>query len=335
MMEEALFAIGLALGAYAWVSRRFGPDGAVLSTPFRAGLWHAVFCAMVGFSACFLLLLSFESNPKFMAFPAQTDAARRFYPSLAVAGASALVGLWRGWRAARSPLKRTHYLAEDTEWAETVFSAVLLASVIMYFVVQPFKIPSGSMRNTLQVGDHLFVNKFIYGLRVPFSGRRLFAVAPVSRGDITVFSFPDGDDKDVHCGGIQKGRDFIKRVVGLPGDTVEVNAGRLLINGKPLLPEPYALYSDPSRLPPPPGARELSAEEYQKLWVDHQLDGRLGNAERDYFGPVTVPKESYFVMGDNRDQSCDSRYWGPVDMRHIEGKAWVLYWPPSRVGLIH
>src|SRR5208282_4172243 len=103
--------------------------------------------------------------------------------------------------------------AEDLEWADTVFSAVLLASLLMYFVIQAFKIPSSSMESTLMVGDHLFVNKFVYGLRVPLAGKRVFELRPISRGDVIVFQFPDDDITHLHCGSVQYRKDFIKRVV--------------------------------------------------------------------------------------------------------------------------
>ncbi|MBI5211478.1 MAG: signal peptidase I [Elusimicrobia bacterium] len=230
--------------------------------------------------------------------------------------------------------KRKYYLAEDWEWAETVFSAVILASVLMYCVVQAFKIPSGSMRNTFIEGDHLFVNKFIYGLRVPFSGKRVLALRGIRRGDIVVFRFPSDDPRELHCGSIQYGKDFIKRVVGIPGDTIEVADGQVKINGQSPV-EPYVNQDsrDPDRQPGSPKAKLLTREKYQELWQTHALDRALEGTMRDQFGPVTVPKGSFMVMGDNRDHSCDSRYWGPVELKYLKGRAWFIYWPPSRMGV--
>ncbi len=160
------------------------------------------------------------------------------------------------------------------EYAEALIIAVLLALVIRTFVVQAFKIPSGSMLPTLQIGDHILVNKFVYQFR------------PIQRGDIIVFKFPQDES-----------RDFIKRVVGLPGETVEVRGKEVLIDGKPLR-EPYAVFSD--------GAF-----------------GRSG--ERERIGPISIPPNRLFMMGDNRDHSMDSRFWGFLDAAKVKGKAFLVY----------
>ncbi|MBI4376626.1 MAG: signal peptidase I [Elusimicrobia bacterium] len=256
------------------------------------------------------------------------------YPSLVVAAFAAIAGFWKSYRTAKRPGKKGYYLAEDAEWSETVFSAVMLAAVLMYFVIQAFKIPSGSMERTLLIGDHLFVNKFIYGFRVPLTGKRVLPLSKVDRGDIVVFQFPVDDPSEVHCGDLQYKKDFIKRVVGLPGETVQVVGGRVLINGKELAPEPYAQYTAMDRQAPSVKTLGLSAMQYQDLWQSHQLDKELQDIQKDYFGPVIVPEGGYFVMGDNRDHSCDSRYWGPVESKYLKGKAWIIYWPPSRMGLV-
>ncbi|MBI4348410.1 MAG: signal peptidase I [Elusimicrobia bacterium] len=219
------------------------------------------------------------------------------------------------------------------EWAETVFSAVLLASLLMYFVVQAFKIPSGSMRTTLLEGDHLFVNKFIYGVRIPFTRKRILKFTQPRRGDIMVFQFPTDNPQETHCGSVQFGKDFIKRTIGLPGETVEIKKGKVFIDGKVLEGEAYAQYVDASRYPP--ATTKLPAEDYQRLWQTHQLDHRLGDAVRDNFGPIKVPEGTYLMMGDNRDRSCDGRFWGPVAEHYLKGKAWVIYWPPTRIGRVH
>ncbi len=174
------------------------------------------------------------------------------------------------------------------EYAEAILSALALALVIRTFFVQAFKIPSGSMLPTLEIGDHLLVNKLLYGLRVPLSGQRFFDYFEPERGDIIVFVFPEDPSKD-----------FIKRVVGLPGDTIEIRKKQLFRNGVPVdvVEEPYARWVRP--LEPGP---------------------------RDQFGPVTVPEGHVFVMGDNRDQSYDSRFWGFVPYENIKGKAFVIYW---------
>ena len=175
------------------------------------------------------------------------------------------------------------------EYVEAITIAIILALFIRTFIVQAFKIPSGSMLPTLLIGDHLLVNKFIYGIRVPFSGEVLIPVRSPDRGDVVVFRFPK--DRSV---------DYIKRVVGIPGDTVQIRDKKVFINGKSVA-DPHAHFSSPSIL------------------------AGVANP-RDNFGPVLVPEGHIFVMGDNRDNSYDSRFWGFVDQNDILGKAFILYW---------
>ncbi len=172
---------------------------------------------------------------------------------------------------------------------EAIVIALILALFIRTFIIQAFKIPSGSMEPTLLVGDHILVNKFIYGVRLPYIRVKLIPVSTPSRGDIIVFKYPVNPDMD-----------FIKRVVGLPGDTIEIKNKRVFINGKLWRNDP-GVHGDLNIIP-----RQLS--------------------KRDNFGPVTVPEGSYFVMGDNRDNSLDSRFWGFVPDSDIEGKAFIIYW---------
>ncbi|MFA6002940.1 MAG: signal peptidase I [Elusimicrobiota bacterium] len=333
-MEERLFFVGLIMGAYAWISRQWSKSGAV-DTAMKTGLWHGVFWALSGFSVVWVVMMSMDSRARFISVAAHTISTAELFPSLAAALVAGVVGFWRGSSQGRDPSQRRHYLTEDLEWAETVFSAVLLAAVLMYFVVQAFKIPSGSMRSTLLEGDHLFVNKFIYGLRVPLMGKRILPLRKVLSGDVIVFRFPHDDPRQAHCGSVQYGKDFIKRVVGVPGDTVQVSAGRVFVNGKEL-EEPYTQYVDGSmRQAESVTAQALSPQRYQELWQTHALDHELQEIQRDFFGPVKVPAGAYFVMGDNRDRSCDSRYWGPVEERFLKGRAWFIYWPPSRMKTVN
>ncbi len=246
---------------------------------------------------------------------------------LVLAAGGYVVG--HGWRprARWSADENAVRLRESLEWADTGFSAILLASVIMYFVVQAFKIPSGSMRSTLLEGDHLFVNKFIYGLRVPYTGRRVVRFREVQRGDIVVFRFPTDNKSSSHYG-----KDFIKRAIALPGDTVEIRDKKVFVNGH-VLTEPFAQFEDDYLIPP----ADLLAEKdrFQELWETRRLDRAPGGEiVRDNFGPVLVPPRSYFVMGDNRDRSFDGRFWGPMPDTHLKGKAWILYWPFSRWKII-
>jgi len=175
------------------------------------------------------------------------------------------------------------------EYFEAICIAILLALFIRTFVVQAFKIPSGSMLPTLLIGDHLLVNKFIYGIRVPFSGKQLIPITSPDKGDVVVFKFPK--DRSI---------DYIKRVVGTPGDTVEIKDKQVYVNGV-LAVEPHAHISTPAIL-------SSSA------------------SPRDNFGPILVPEDRIFVMGDNRDNSYDSRFWGFVDQKDVLGKAFILYW---------
>lgn len=175
---------------------------------------------------------------------------------------------------------------------EAIIVALLLAFVIRAFVVQAFKIPSGSMLETLQIGDHLLVSKFAYDVRLPSTvfldttdGKVIAQTGDPERGDIIVFKFPEDESKD-----------FIKRVIGLPGETLEVREKLVYINGR-AIDEPYAIHTKYTMMP-----------------------------IRDNFGPFTIPEGQYFVMGDNREGSYDSRWWGPVKREKIVGKALVIYW---------
>jgi len=178
------------------------------------------------------------------------------------------------------------------EYGEALLIAVVLALIIRALVVQAFSIPSGSMLPTLLIGDYLLVNKFIYGIRNPFTNKVLIPISRPKRGDVVVFIFPQDPSKD-----------YIKRVVGLPGERVQIVNKKVLINGQPL-ETPQAVFSDPEVLPPPVRPEE---------------------GARDNFGPVLVPPDSYFVLGDNRDHSYDSRFWGFVHLDALRGKAFVIY----------
>ena len=188
------------------------------------------------------------------------------------------------------------------EYFEAFVIALALAIVLRTFFIQAYKIPSGSMEPTLLVGDHIIVNKLIYGLRLPDSffgltpldneipwGHYLFKFEPVHRGDVVVFVFPPDPTKD-----------FIKRVIGVPGDTIEVKAGKLYRDGV-LADDPHAHF-------------EVTPDERQE------------GSPRDYFGPLKVPEGQFLMMGDNRDHSYDGRFWGLVDRDEVEGRAMFIYW---------
>ena len=205
------------------------------------------------------------------------------------------------------------------EWTEAILVAVVLALVIRTFVVQAFKIPSGSMLETLQIGDHLLVNKMTRGtiVEIPLTRITLFHVPRLrepQRGEILVFQFP----RDLS-------RDFIKRVIGLPGEVLAIRDKRVYINGA-LIEEPYAIYRG--------GAPAQAAAATLRIAANPvpACSGREGRytQERDDYGPCRVPEGDLFMMGDNRDQSEDSRTWGPLPTELIRGKAFLIYWSWDR-----
>ncbi len=174
------------------------------------------------------------------------------------------------------------------EYAEAIITALILALIIRAFVVQAFKIPSGSMIPTLLIGDHILVNKFIYGLRIPFTDKKILVFKNPDRGDPVVFKFPK-DPK----------RDFIKRVIAKEGDTIKIENKVVFVNGEPVK-EPYVQHTDKG--------------------------SDISGNRRDNYGPRIVPKGKLFVMGDNREQSYDSRFWGFVDLKLVKGEAFIIYW---------
>jgi len=200
------------------------------------------------------------------------------------------------------------------EWVEPFLIAAIVALFIRQFVVEAFKIPSGSMIPTLTIGDHLLVNKFIYGPRIPFTDTRIFSWKEPKRGEVIVFKYPENEDKN-----------FIKRVVGLPGDKIELKNGILLINDQPVkLQETAASGEDNQNAEFPYGFKaRLYKEQLGTITHDMQY---LHEQSGTNFGPILVPKESVFVMGDNRDNSQDSRVWGFVKFNKILGRAFIIYW---------
>lgn len=190
------------------------------------------------------------------------------------------------------------------EYSEAIIIAMILAFTIRVFVVQAFKIPSGSMIPSLLIGDHILVNKMSYGLQLPqdckievsfppitcYEAKTLIDFGEPHRGDVIVFRFPEDEEKD-----------FIKRIVGEPGDTIHIRDKIVYINGEQFQDKDFTQRIDPGI-----------------------IDGRIN--PRDNFGPITVPPDSYFVMGDNRDQSLDGRFWGYVKTNKIKGRAFLVYW---------
>ena len=209
----------------------------------------------------------------------------------------------------------------------SVATAIAIALVIRTFAVENYMVPTGSMYPTIETGDRLFALKFYYGAKIPFSRQRLPAVNDPGYGDIVVFLAPYYEDPGIAIGIFEplvhilslgfisldpQPKYYVKRVIGLPGDEIEIAGKRVYVNGR--LQEGW--------------------------WPEYHSDRRVltvGDGEaknRDYFGPVKVPDGSYFMMGDNRDSSFDSRYWGFVERNKIYGRAALRLWPPSRAGVI-
>jgi signal peptidase I len=198
------------------------------------------------------------------------------------------------------------------EWAKIFAVSVVLFLIIRTFLVEAFKIPSGSMENTLQVGDFLLVNKLVYGAEVPFTHKRLPRLRSPQRGDVIVFEYPEDISKN-----------FVKRLIGVPGDTVQMIAGRLVRNGVGLT-EGYAEHTEPFLDP--------AFEDFG--WQREYLIGSAASAaqylpSRNNWGPLLVPEGKYFVLGDNRDNSLDSRYWGFVADSLVKGRPFVVYYSYS------
>ena len=185
----------------------------------------------------------------------------------------------------------THKKSTAREYFESIVIAVILALFIRTWVVQAFKIPTGSMENNLLVGDHLLVDKFVFSPAPTALERALLPVKEIKRGDVIVFKYP-----------LEPERDFIKRVIGLPGETLEMKKKVVYINGQPL------------------------KEDYVHFLVPVGAGGLEAMDKRDDYGPVTVPQGYYFAMGDNRDNSQDSRWWGFLSRDYIKGKALMVYW---------
>lgn len=190
------------------------------------------------------------------------------------------------WFRAKSPIIK--------EWIETIVIASLLALFIRSFIVQPFKIPTGSMRTTLIEKDRILVNRFIYGLRIPFTTTRLLKFIYPQRGDIIVFNYPK-----------EPKRAFIKRLIAKGGDIVEIKDGKIYIN-----------------------SQEFNHPANENIYYYNRGDYGLIDQK------VVVPENSYYVLGDNSRSSRDSRYWGFVDDKYLIGKAFLIYWPFNRFRVI-
>jgi len=201
------------------------------------------------------------------------------------------------WRKIRGHVAREESEKKSTlrEYYEALLIAVIFVNFARIFVFQAFKIPTGSMEDNLKIGDHIIVNKFIYGANGLGPTTGVFPIREIRRGDIIVFRYP-----------LQPDTDFVKRVIGMPGDFLEIHDKKVFVNGKPL-DEPYVIHEDPQVYPDQPAL----PEPYRS---------------RDQFHRYKVGPDSFFAMGDNRDKSSDSRYWGTVPRSMIKGRAFMVYW---------
>lgn len=203
--------------------------------------------------------------------------------------------------------RRFRGLRTAWEWAKSIQLAIILFLTVRAFLVEAFKIPSGSMEGTLLVGDFLLVNKLVYGAEVPFTGKQLPAVRHPRIGDVVVFQWPEDIEKN-----------FVKRLVGLPGDTVGMRRGVLVRNGH-VQYEPYATHA---------ATADAVSEDFrwQRPFLLETVDLRRYRPTRNDWGPLVVPPASYFVLGDNRDNSLDSRYWGFVPASLVRGSPILVYY---------
>jgi signal peptidase I len=209
----------------------------------------------------------------------------------------------KGGREVEDGGARAYRKSTAREYFESICVAVILALFVRTFVVQAFKIPTGSMENNLLIGDHLLVNKFLFAPTTTALERALLPIDPIRRGDILVFKYPEDPE-----------RDFIKRVIGLPGETLEMRDKRIYINGEPL-DEPYVHFLFPVE-GRGPGDADFTDQ----------------GVQRNY-GPIDVPEDRYFMMGDNRDNSQDSRYWEFLPRDYVKGKALFVYFSLGERGV--
>lgn len=187
---------------------------------------------------------------------------------------------------------------------ESWFWAIVVVIFLRVFVIQAYRIPTGSMKNTLLPGDFVLAPKFIYGIYVPYLNKKIINFRKPKRGEIVIFTNP------------LEGPDLVKRCIGIEGDTIEIINKVVYVNGKPLK-EPYVIHTDPETLP------KIEIPNYQERWER----GEFKNFKfaRDNFGPIVVPKNTIFVLGDNRDNSYDSRFFGPVNIKLVKGRPFIIY----------
>ncbi|HEV8150905.1 MAG TPA: signal peptidase I [Gemmatimonadales bacterium] len=198
------------------------------------------------------------------------------------------------------------------DWTKSIAVALVVWFFLRTFLVEAFRIPSGSMENTLLIGDFLFVNKLLYGAEVPLLHKRLPAIREPRRGDILVFDSVE-----------EEGLKVVKRLIGVPGDTLSMENGQLYRNAKPVN-EPWVIRTDPNT-----NADPLQREQMRRWQVRHLVAGVRAESyhpDLNNWGPLVVPRDSFFMMGDNRDGSYDGRYWGFLPRDHVRGRPLLVYY---------
>jgi len=219
-----------------------------------------------------------------------------------------------------------------SETAQILALAIISLLIVRTFFVQPFRIPTGSMLNTLQLGDQLLVSKIHYGLINPVNGKVIIPISTPMRGDIIVFEYPFNPRLDGNRVNLRD-EDFVKRILGIPGDTVEIRAKRVFVNDQPVH-EPYVQFTQPNVAANPNQSLIDQTFDLSKYFDHCEESNPVCIIKRDWMPKIIVPPGKYFVLGDNRDESYDSRYWGFVDQTSIKGKAFMIYWSWNGPGQI-
>ena len=207
---------------------------------------------------------------------------------------------------------RRSFAAWLWDWTKSIAVALVVWLFLRTFLIEAFRIPSGSMENTLLVGDFLFVNKLLYGAEVPFTGKHLPAIREPRRGDILVFDSVEDSTPDLKV---------VKRLIGMPGDTLMMEDGELYRNGKKV-DEPYAVHGNPAKSEDP--VYRAKMRQWQVKYLVNR-DPATYQPDLHDWGPIVVPRDSFFMMGDNRDSSYDGRYWGFLPRANVRGRPLLVY----------
>ena len=322
-MEQKLFIIGIIALAYYLLSKHLIKNG-LLKIKKNLLVWNIFSMALFSFviAVVFSVIIQNSGTGK--------ELGGSFWLFCVLLTTGAILFAVYQLKTSNTKKALDKIIHSNMDWLNTIYFAAILASIVMFFFIQAFKIPSSSMEKTLLKGDHLFVSKMTYGLKVPFTNKKVFPLKTIEAGDIVIFDFPSTSKREKFCGAPQAGKIFVKRVIAVGGDIVRIKGTVVFINGVEIN-EPYSYYANDSR-------ESVNLKHglavYQNLWEKRKLDKHYGIYLKDDFGPISVPMGSYFVMGDNRDYSCDSRFWGPVPEENIKASPLFIHWPPRRIQLV-